>query len=119
MNENCEKVLGLEHSVVPWTGLRQITVRVLAAVLAAYVPVLYSGGGLPLARCLLMLAASFILYAELESASDVAGDPQILGASMDRADSIDDMPAMDIDGAEPQPGDTSVQFKDVSFPYGE
>ena len=70
VDESCEKALGLERSVAPWMGARQITVRVFAVALAVCALALYSGGSLPLTRCLLMLIASFMLYAELESAGD-------------------------------------------------
>lgn len=43
VDESCEKALGLEHSVAPWMGLRQITVRVFAVALAVCALVLYSG----------------------------------------------------------------------------
>ena len=119
VDESCEKALGLEHSVAPWMGLRQITVRLFAVALAVCALALYSGGSLPLTRCLLMLIASFMLYAELESAGNMADNLQMLGASMDKANSIDDTPVMDIDGAELQPEDASVRFEDVSFSYGE
>ena len=49
----------------------------------------------------------------------MADNLQMLGASMDKANSIDDTPVMDIDGAELQPEDASVRFEDVSFSYGE
>ena len=65
-------------------GLRQITVRVFAVALAVCALVLYSSGSLPLTRCLLMLVASFMLYAELESAGNMADNLQMLGASMDK-----------------------------------
>ena len=119
VDESCEKALGLEHSVAPWMGLRQITVRVFAVALAVCALVLYSSGSLPLTRCLLMLVASFMLYVELESAGNMADNLQMLGASMDKANSIDDTPVMDIDGAERRPEDASVRFEDVSFSYGE
>ena len=119
VDESCEKALGLEHSVAPWMGLRQITVRLFAVALAVCALALYSGGSLPLTRCLLMLVASFMLYAELESAGNMADNLQMLGASMDKANSIDDTPVMDIDGAELRPEDASVRFEDVSFSYGE
>ena len=119
VDESCEKALGLERSVVPWMGARQITVRVFAVALAVCALALYSEGSLPLTRCLLMLVASFMLYAELESAGNMADNLQMLGASMDKANSIDDTPVMDIDGAELCPEDASVRFEDVSFSYGE
>ena len=119
VDESCDKALSLEKSVVPWMGLRQVVVRVFSVAIAVCALAFYSGGTLSLARCLLMLAASFMLYAELESAGNMADNLQMLGASMDKANSIDDTPVMDIDGAELTPADTSVEFQDVSFAYGD
>ena len=119
VDESCDKALSLEKSVVPWMGLRQVVVRVFSVAIAVCALAFYSGGTLSLARCLLMLVASFMLYAELESAGNMADNLQMLGASMDKANSIDDTPVMDIDGAELTPADTSVEFQDVSFAYGD
>ena len=119
VDESCDKALSLEKSVVPWMGLRQVVVRVFSVAIAVCALAFYSGGMLSLARCLLMLVASFMLYAELESAGNMADNLQMLGASMDKANSIDDTPVMDIDGAELTPADTSVEFQDVSFAYGD
>ena len=119
VDESCDKALSLEKSVVPWMGLRQVVVRVFSVAIAVCALAFYSGGTLSLGRCLLMLVASFMLYAELESAGNMADNLQMLGASMDKANSIDDTPVMDIDGAELTPADTSVEFQDVSFAYGD
>ena len=119
VDESCDKALSLEKSVVPWMGLRQVVVRVFSVAIAVCALAFYSGGTLSLARCLLMLVASFMLYAELESTGNMADNLQMLGASMDKANSIDDTPVMDIDGAELTPADTSVEFQDVSFAYGD
>ena len=117
VDESCDKALSLEKSVVPWMGLRQVVVRVFSVAIAVCALAFYSGGTLSLARCLLMLVASFMLYAELESAGNMADNLQMLGASMDKANSIDNTPVMDIDGAELTPADASVEFQDVSFAY--
>ena len=119
VDESCDKALSLEKSVVPWMGLRQVVVRVFSVAIAVCALAFYSGGTLSLARCLLMLVASFMLYAELESAGNMADNLQMLGASMDKANAIDDTPVMDIDGAELRPEDASVRFEDVSFAYGD
>lgn len=119
VDESCDKALSLEKSVAPWMGLRQVVVRVFSVAIAVCALAFYSGGTLSLARCLLMLVASFMLYAELESAGNMADNLQMLGASMDKANSIDNTPVMDIDGAELVPADASVEFQDVSFAYGD
>lgn len=119
VDESCDKALSLEKSVIPWMGLRQVVVLVFSVAIAVCALAFYSGGTLSLARCLLMLVASFMLYAELESAGNMADNLQMLGASMDKANSIDDTPVMDIDGAELTTADASVEFQDVSFAYGD
>ena len=65
------------------------------------------------------------------SSSQTAEEPKILTTAvsaelnlslihiLDKANSIDDTPVMDIDGAELRPEDASVRFEDVSFSYGE
>lgn len=118
VDDSCGKALAMVRSVTPWAGIRQITVRIFSVAIAAAALFFYAGGTLPLARCLLMLIASFMIYAELESAGNMSDQLQMLGASMDKANSIDDTPAMDIDGKNLAPAHASVEFKDVSFSYG-
>ena len=60
-----------------------------------------------------------MIFRELESAGNMSDNLQMLGASMDKANSIDDTPTMDIDGKELTPADASISFGDVSFSYGE
>lgn len=119
VEESCGRALALEHSVAPWMGIRQVTVRLFAAAIALCALLLYFDGTLPLSRCLMLFIASFMLYAELESAGNMADNLQMLGASMDKADSIEKTPVMDIDGKDLAMGEGSVSFKDVSFSYGD
>ena len=118
VDDSCQKALSLEKSVAPWMGIRQITVRVFAVGISAAALGFYFSGTLSLVRCMLMLIASFMLYAELESAGNMADNLQMLGTSMEKAEEIDRTPVMDINGVDLTPEDASVEFKDVSFSYG-
>ena len=118
VDESCRKALALENSVVPWAAARQITVQVFSAALAVCSLALYAGGSMTLARCLLMLIVSFMIYGELESAGNMSDNLQMLGASIDKANAVDDVPTMDVDGAELTPEDASVSLEDVTFSYG-
>ena len=66
-----------------------------------------------------MLIASFMIYRELENAGNMSDLLQMLGASIDTANAIDEIPIMDEKGAELAPQDASVTFKDVEFSYEE
>ena len=103
VDDSCQKALSLEKSVAPWMGIRQITVRVFAVGISAAALGFYFSGTLSLVRCMLMLIASFMLYAELESAGNMADNLQMLGTSMEKAEEIDRTPVMDINGADLTP----------------
>lgn len=119
VDDSCRKALALTRKVVPWAAVRQITVRIFSVAIAVAALVFYFGGTLPLARCLLMLIASFLLYAELESAGNMSDQLQMLSASMNTANSIDDTPTMDIKGKDLTPDCADIEFRNVSFSYGD
>lgn len=118
VDESCRKALALEHSVVPWSGVRQLIARSFSVILCVCALLFYFGGSLLLSRCLLMLIASFMIYAQLESAGNMSNNLQMMGVSMDKANSIDDTPVMDIDGNEISPARADIEFRDVKFSYG-
>ena len=119
MEDSCNKALSLEASVVPWMAFRQIVVRVFGVLIAGSAVVFYFQGSLALSHCLLMLIASFMIYQELENAGNMSDNLQMLGASMDKANTIDDTPVMDIEGEDIKAKDASVEFSHVSFSYGD
>ncbi|QIB70456.1 ABC transporter ATP-binding protein [Aminipila butyrica] len=119
IDDSCRKALALVHTSTPWAAIRQIAVRIFSVALAGASLIFYGDGTLPLARCLLMLIASFLIYAELESAGNMSDQLQMLGASMDKANSIDNTPTMDIDGKALAPASTDIEFQNVHFSYGD
>lgn len=119
VDDSCKKALALTRSVTPWIGIRQVTAKVFGATLAVASLVFYYSGSLDLSRCILMLIASFMVYQELENAGNMSDNLQMLGESMRKVNSIDDTPTMDTDGSEIRPEDASVEFKNVSFSYGD
>ena len=118
VEESCNRALNLERSLTPWSAVRQLTVRVFSVIIVISALVYYGEGTLPLTRCLLMLIVSFMLYRELESAGNMSDNLQMLGASIDKANSIDDTPIMDIEGQEILPEHTDICFENVTFSYG-
>ena len=98
---------------------KEVTAKVFGAALAVASLVFYYSGSLDLSRCILILIASFMVYQELENAGNMSDNLQMLGESMRKANSIDDTPTMDTHGSEIRPEDASVEFKNVSFSYGD
>lgn len=119
VEESCHRALALEKSLLPWSAVRQLVVRGFSVLMVVSALAFYGEGTLSLARCMLMLIVSFMLYRELESAGNMSDTLQMLGASIDKANSIDDTPTMDIDGGEITPEHTDICFENVMFSYGD
>lgn len=119
IDESCQKALSLTYSSVPWSAVRYLIVHLFSIAIVVCAILFYTERTLTLSHCLLMLIASFMIYQELENAGNMSDNLQMLAASIDKANAIDDTPIMDIEGEELQPMDESVSFKDVSFSYGE
>ncbi len=111
------KALKLLRSIVPWMAIRQMIIRLFSVVIVVCSIAFYADGTLPLSHCLMMLIASFMLYGELESAGNMSDNLQMMGASMDQVNSIDDTPRMDTEGTDIALKDASVILDNVVFSY--
>lgn len=74
-------------------------------------------GSLPLAYGLILVIASFMVFNDLENAGNMASLLQMLAASMDTANSIDDTPVMDEKGTDITPKSSKIVFDKVDFLY--
>lgn len=119
VRKSCDNALKLERSVAPWMAIRQIVIRVFAVLILVAALAFYGNETMSLSRCILMLIVSFMIYQDLENAGNMSDNLQMLGASMDKADSIDKTPVMDIDGKDLTPKNAEIAFDDVSFSYSE
>ena len=76
-------------------------------------------GSLPLAYGLILVIASFMVFNDLENAGNMASLLQMLAASMDTANSIDDTPVMDEKGTDITPKSSKIVFDKVDFLYAD
>ena len=119
IEDSSKKALNVEYTMVPWMALQQFVVRVFSVLLVIAALLFYLDKSMTLSRCMLMLIASFMIYKELENAGNMSAMLQMMDASMDKANSVDETPVMDIDGANIRPADGSIVFDNVEFSYGE
>lgn len=117
IDESCDRNLGVTRSYVPGDMLKAAVIRVAGVVIMAVTLMLYLHGEMSLVNCLMMLIASFMVYGELESAGNMASLLQMMEASMDKANSIDDTPMMDTDGQELISKSSEIVFQNVDFSY--
>jgi len=68
-------------------------------------------------KCLLLIVASFMIYATVELAGSTAAVARVVDASLDRLEKISDIPLLDEDGEEHIPENYDIEVRNISFSY--
>ncbi len=118
ISESCDRNLGVTRNYVPGDLLKAAVIRAASVAILTVTLMLYLHGEMSLVNCLMMLIASFMVYGELESAGNMASLLQMMEASIDKANSIDDTPMMDTDGRELTLKPSEIIFQNVDFSFG-
>ncbi len=114
---SCRDNLKLTKASVPYDALKQVVVRVFSVLLLLASIYFWLNGSLSLAYGVILMIASFMVFNDLENAGNMASLLQMLAASMDTANSIDDTPVMDEKGADVVPVSSEIVFDNVDFSY--
>ena len=116
---SCRDNLKLTKASVPYDAIKQVVVRVFSVLLLLASVWFWLDGSLPLAYGLILVIASFMVFNDLENAGNMASLLQMLAASMDTANSIDDTPVMDEKGTDITPKSSEIVFDKVDFSYAD
>ena len=114
---SCRDNLKLTKASVPYDALKQVVVRVFSVLLPLASIYFWLNGSLSLAYGVILVIASFMVFNDLENAGNMASLLQMLAASMDTANSIDDTLVMDEKGADVVPASSEIVFDNVDFSY--
>ena len=114
---SCRDNLKLTKASVPYDALKQVVVRVFSVLLPLASIYFWLNGSLSLAYGVILVVASFMVFNDLENAGNMASLLQMLAASMDTANSIDDTPVMDEKGADVVQASSEIVFDNVDFSY--
>lgn len=77
----------------------------------------YLQGTMPLAYCLLLIVAAFMIFGELKSAGSGMATLRLTEVSIDRANELDHVPVMSEGSIDTAPASYGIEFQDVRFAY--
>ena len=119
IQSSCRNNLKLTKASIPYDAIKQVVVRVFSILLLLASIWLWLGDSLPLVYGLILVIASFMVFNDLENAGNMASLLQMLAASMDTANAIDDTPIMDEKGTDITPKTSEIVFDKVDFSYAD
>ena len=117
VDENTAANIKLEITFVPLMFLQSLTAKLIGVVIAGVSVAFYLNGTMELLNAVAMVIAAFILFGALDSAGSYSALLRNVDLNVSKAQSVLDMPTMDIDGRDITPTNYDIDVENVEFSY--
>ena len=119
VDENTAANIKLEITFVPIMFLQSLTAKLIGVVIAGVSVAFYLNGTMELLNAVVMVIAAFILFGALDSAGSYSALLRNVDLNVSKAQSVLDMPTMDIDGQDITPTNYDIDVENVEFSCGK
>lgn len=117
VDKNTAANIKLEITFVPLMFLQSLTAKLIGVVIAGVSVAFYLNGTMELLNTVVMVIAAFILFGALDSAGSYSALLRNVDLNVSKAQSVLDMPTMDIDGRDITPTNYDIDVENVEFSY--
>ncbi len=117
IDENTDINIALEVTFIPFMAIQNGIIKLTGIVMTLLSIYFYLQGSMALNICIGMTICSFMVFASLEQAGNYSALLRTVDVSVDKAQAVLDLPAMDIDGKDIVPKNFDVELSDVEFSY--
>ena len=117
IDENTAANIKSEITFVPIMFLQSLTAKLIGVVIAGVSVAFYLNGTMELLNAVVMVIAAFILFGALDSAGSYSALLRNVDLNVSKANSVLDMPTMDIDGKDITPDSYDIDVENVEFSY--
>lgn len=114
---NTDVNIEMELTFVPLMAVQNGIIKLTGIVMTLLSIYLYLQEGMDRITCIGMIICSFMVFSSLEQAGNYSALLRTVDVSVDKAQSVLELPAMDIDGKEIIPESFDVQLSGVDFSY--
>lgn len=124
-NKRLEKVIDessatnieMEKKFIPITWLQTAWIKSMGAFMAGVSIFLHIKGQMELTECIVMVIASFMVFAALESAGNYSALMRSINLCVDKANEILEVPAMDLSGEKIENPSAEISLENIGFAY--
>ena len=117
INENTVANIRTEVAFVPIMFLQTLVSKLLGVVVVVASVTFYLNGTMELLNAVVMIIAAFILFAALDTAGNYSALLRSVDLYVGKAQSVLDMPAMDIEGKDITPTSYDIDVENAEFSY--
>lgn len=109
--------IDMELKFVPFLGIQDWLVKMTGVAMSMLSLKLCIDGSMNVPECVVMMIASFIVFASLESAGKFSALLRTVDLGVDKANEIMEVEEMDVTGQEVQPKSLDIVMENVDFSY--
>ena len=117
IDENTAANIKLEITFVPIMFIQSLTAKIIGVVIAAVSVAFCLNGSMELLNTVVMIIAAFILFGALDSAGSYSALLRNVDLNVSKAQSVLDIPTMDIDGQDITLTSYDIDVENVEFSY--
>lgn len=117
IDENTAANIKFEITFVPIMFMQSLTAKIIGVVIAAVSVAFCLNGSMELLNAVVMIIAAFILFGALDSAGSYSALLRNVDLNVSKAQSVLDIPTMDIDGQDITPPNYDIDVENVEFSY--
>lgn len=117
IDNSCKENASMEKSMSPYLWCQQIILDLFSVAIMLLSAYFFLQGTMPLAYCLMMIVASFMIFGELKSAGSGMATLRLAEVSIDRANKLDEVPVMAEGQIDAPPVSHAIEFQNVHFAY--
>lgn len=107
----------LEMTFIPFMTLQNAIIKLTGIAMTLFSIYFYLQGSMELMICIGMTICAFMVFSSLEQAGNYSTLLRTVDVSVDKAQAVLDLPAMDIDGQEIIPENYNMELSGVDFSY--
>ena len=119
INESAEANIALEKVFSGLAAVFQMIFKFARFAILVAAPYLLMNGEITPEKWLLLIVASFMIYTTVELAGSTAAVARVVDASLDRLETISNMPLLDENGTDLIPKSYDIAVSNISFAYDE
>ncbi|MBR1938496.1 MAG: ABC transporter ATP-binding protein [Spirochaetales bacterium] len=117
IKENVKANTAIEYALIPFMTIQNVIIKITGVIMSLASIIFYLDNTMSLLDCIVMIIASFLVYASLETAGNYSALMRMVEVCIERAEEILSVKGMKTDGDDYTPSTHNIDIKDISFSY--
>ena len=119
VEENVKANTDMELALIPFMSIQGFTAKMIGVGIVIVSLLLYTSGTMELLNCIMMCVCSFMVMDSMEIGGNFSALLRVIDLCVDKANSILEVPEMDISGEDVRPKNFDIKAEHIDFSYGE